>query len=321
MTEIRRSPLEVGSLSHYLQGFVRPRWSLGISSINSVCWCYGYNYSMSWKVSFCLKQGIEGQRSQRCCCWVLSVQCAELLIIPCDMWPPLESLGASKWRGKSVAVQRWGLVWCNSTVVQHEMLLPTIFFSPLAQVLESWNPGFSFARHLGRQHKLSMFVWSVIYSMLFKSGRGAPCQELARRMAAATECSRLGAFCNSPWLALGTHRSTSDRHRRSKLSALAVACWVNHDIMNIATMIPIPILQPWWVYCKYESILSVGHFAVPVPWNNWERRPTFHRHFPKACSWLSPPQQDCMQQLLGFLNFFQWSRLEAQTAAGRSRLT
>ena len=32
---------------------------------------------MIWKISFCLKQGIEGQRSQRCCCWVLSV--AELL--------------------------------------------------------------------------------------------------------------------------------------------------------------------------------------------------------------------------------------------------
>ncbi len=27
--EIRRSPVEVGSLSHYLQGFIRPRWLAG----------------------------------------------------------------------------------------------------------------------------------------------------------------------------------------------------------------------------------------------------------------------------------------------------
>ena len=34
MAEIRRSPVEVGSLSHYLQCFIRPRWCR-ISSINS----------------------------------------------------------------------------------------------------------------------------------------------------------------------------------------------------------------------------------------------------------------------------------------------
>ena len=34
MAEIRRSPVEVGSLSHYLQGFIHPRWCR-ISSINS----------------------------------------------------------------------------------------------------------------------------------------------------------------------------------------------------------------------------------------------------------------------------------------------
>ena len=34
MEEIRRSPVEVGSLSHYLQGFIHPRWCR-ISSINS----------------------------------------------------------------------------------------------------------------------------------------------------------------------------------------------------------------------------------------------------------------------------------------------
>ena len=30
--KIRKSPVEVGSLSHYLQGFLHPRWSFGISS-------------------------------------------------------------------------------------------------------------------------------------------------------------------------------------------------------------------------------------------------------------------------------------------------
>ena len=34
-SEIRRSPVEVGSLSQYLQGFVHPRWLLGISSIEN----------------------------------------------------------------------------------------------------------------------------------------------------------------------------------------------------------------------------------------------------------------------------------------------
>ena len=29
MAEIRRSPVEVGSLSHYLQGFIHPRWLAG----------------------------------------------------------------------------------------------------------------------------------------------------------------------------------------------------------------------------------------------------------------------------------------------------
>ena len=35
MSEIRRSPVEVGSLSRYLQGFLHPRWC-GISSVNSM---------------------------------------------------------------------------------------------------------------------------------------------------------------------------------------------------------------------------------------------------------------------------------------------
>jgi len=38
-SEIRRSPVEVGSLSHYLQGFMHSRW-WRISSINSTS--YGY---------------------------------------------------------------------------------------------------------------------------------------------------------------------------------------------------------------------------------------------------------------------------------------
>ena len=36
--EIRLSPAEVGSLSHYLQGFIRPRWCR-ISSISSIETC------------------------------------------------------------------------------------------------------------------------------------------------------------------------------------------------------------------------------------------------------------------------------------------
>ena len=35
MAEIRRSPVEVGRLSHYLKGFIHPRWLFGISCINS----------------------------------------------------------------------------------------------------------------------------------------------------------------------------------------------------------------------------------------------------------------------------------------------
>ena len=35
MVQKSGSPVEVGSLSHYLQGFIHPRWLFGISSINS----------------------------------------------------------------------------------------------------------------------------------------------------------------------------------------------------------------------------------------------------------------------------------------------
>ncbi len=35
-SEIRGSPVDMGSLSNYLQGFIHPRWLFGISSINSI---------------------------------------------------------------------------------------------------------------------------------------------------------------------------------------------------------------------------------------------------------------------------------------------
>ena len=41
MAEIRRSPVEVGSLSHYLQGFNQPQLVSQISSINSISGKYG----------------------------------------------------------------------------------------------------------------------------------------------------------------------------------------------------------------------------------------------------------------------------------------
>ena len=35
-SEIRLAPVELNSLSHYLQGFIHPEWFAGISSINSI---------------------------------------------------------------------------------------------------------------------------------------------------------------------------------------------------------------------------------------------------------------------------------------------
>ena len=55
---IRRSPVEVGSLSHYLQGFIRSRWRR-ISSINSMnrrCLagaCWGEEYCCRGTFVFC----------------------------------------------------------------------------------------------------------------------------------------------------------------------------------------------------------------------------------------------------------------------------
>ena len=45
-SEIRRSPVEVGSLSHYLQGFLHPRWCR-ISSIS--CMLHSKNLSSNPK--------------------------------------------------------------------------------------------------------------------------------------------------------------------------------------------------------------------------------------------------------------------------------
>ena len=42
-SEIRRSPVEVGSLSQYLQGFIHPRWC-GNSSINSILLFFWVRY-------------------------------------------------------------------------------------------------------------------------------------------------------------------------------------------------------------------------------------------------------------------------------------
>ena len=36
LAEIRRSPVGVGSLSHYLQGVIHPRWLFGISEPSTV---------------------------------------------------------------------------------------------------------------------------------------------------------------------------------------------------------------------------------------------------------------------------------------------
>ena len=51
--EIRRSPVEVGSLSHYLQGFIHPRWLFAISAINSIMYqCINlWIVSMYWFIN------------------------------------------------------------------------------------------------------------------------------------------------------------------------------------------------------------------------------------------------------------------------------
>jgi len=46
-SEIRRSPVEVGSLHHHLQGFIHPRWLFGISSINRIMGIDGLFFSQN----------------------------------------------------------------------------------------------------------------------------------------------------------------------------------------------------------------------------------------------------------------------------------
>ena len=50
--EIRGSPVEVGSLSHYLQGFIHPRWVFGISSINRMFLAVWYSEIWRCKTNF-----------------------------------------------------------------------------------------------------------------------------------------------------------------------------------------------------------------------------------------------------------------------------
>ena len=45
------APVEVGSLAHYVQGFIDPRWFFGISSINNMNEIY---YYINNKVAMCL---------------------------------------------------------------------------------------------------------------------------------------------------------------------------------------------------------------------------------------------------------------------------
>ena len=52
MEDIRKSPVEVGSLSHYLQGFKHPRW-FRISSINSFILPFKLSSYVFWVCSNC----------------------------------------------------------------------------------------------------------------------------------------------------------------------------------------------------------------------------------------------------------------------------
>ena len=53
---MERFLLEVASLSHYLQGFVHPRWLFGISCINSISYICSTKALMLWEeqqLGFC----------------------------------------------------------------------------------------------------------------------------------------------------------------------------------------------------------------------------------------------------------------------------
>ena len=66
MAEIRRSPVEVGSLSHYLQGFIHPRWCR-ISSINSMSTLSLLFLRISFKVAN--EQTVRSLKPMTFCCF------------------------------------------------------------------------------------------------------------------------------------------------------------------------------------------------------------------------------------------------------------
>ena len=80
MAEIRRSPVEVGSLSHYLQGFEHPRWCR-LSAINSmiifcsnidISWCLfrtKMDHFQVFNLLNTLTQQLEVMFSSLCCWW------------------------------------------------------------------------------------------------------------------------------------------------------------------------------------------------------------------------------------------------------------
>ena len=48
-SEIRRSPVVVGSLSHYLQGFIHLRWLFGISEPSTVAPVFSGAFAVSFR--------------------------------------------------------------------------------------------------------------------------------------------------------------------------------------------------------------------------------------------------------------------------------
>ena len=90
-SEIRHPPVEIGSLSHSLQGLIHPRWLFGISSINSriynsslVQWCQhewltfeagftSFTTPLKWKHTvFPQNQTHQEIRSHQSSWWIIS---------------------------------------------------------------------------------------------------------------------------------------------------------------------------------------------------------------------------------------------------------
>ena len=55
-SEIRRSPVELGSLSHYLPGLIHPKWCR-ISSINSMSIRYDIRNLVMWEGPSTIRKG------------------------------------------------------------------------------------------------------------------------------------------------------------------------------------------------------------------------------------------------------------------------